>query len=176
MHTRILLLSALLCAGCTQEWTKPHIAPQQSSRVISVDDLNKNVSIIGRLGKPLGTILTIQGRPVQPGERNDYRSNNIAHNLFQVESVDGQPIPPMDIQIDLQPGEKFPASGQIGWIGYEDGGFEGIPPQANKMPISASQPHIQSRGRSFITRFHALQPAPHQQSPRNTSLPAGQFG
>lgn len=173
----MILVAALLCGGCSQE-TKCHLVPKPwSPPSVSVDDLNGKVSVIGRLGKALGTMVTIRGRVIQPGERNDYWSNNMAHNLIQVESVDGQAIQPMDMQIDLQPNEKFPANGEVAWIGYEDGGFEGLPPQTNKMLMSASQPVIQGRSRLFVTTFHALKPAPSEQSPGNPSTPpAGQFG
>jgi hypothetical protein len=75
--------------------------------------------------------------------------------------------------IDLPPGEKFPTTGSAGWIGYEDGGFEGAPQQA----LQVSTRPVQQQGRSFVTTFHALKMAAPEQSPGTpVTPPAGQFG
>lgn len=168
MRIGLTLIVFVLSAGCSQD-TQCHLVPRPwQSPSVSVDDLNGKVAVIGRLGKPLGTIVTIRGQLVQPQEKGE-------DNLFRIESVDGQAITPINMEIVLFPGEKFPTGGEAGWIGYEDGGFEGVPQQA--MPNSTSQPLFQTRvGRAFITRFHATKPAPPEQFPSSPNIPPGQFG
>jgi hypothetical protein len=135
---------------------------------VSVDDLNSNASVIGRLGKPLGTVVTIRGRAVQNGPETE----KAPRNFFQVQSVDGQPVN-VGIEVILPAGAKFPIEGTAGWIGYEDGGFVGEPQQG--LPMSTMP--VQQRTRSFVTQFHALRPAQPEQAPGTPATPpAGQFG
>jgi hypothetical protein len=171
----MFLIAALFCGGCSEGWHCP-FAPKScpALRSVSADDLsNGKASVIGRLGKPLGTIVAIRGRAL--GEQNEMQKKVLP--MYRVESVDGQAINPVDIQIELLPDESFSNNGSTGWIGYEDGGFEGGPRQTNGTQMPTTRSAFQARSRSFITRFHAMQSAPPEQSPSGTpNGSAGQFG
>ena len=170
MHIRMILIAALFCGGCSEGWHCP-FAPKPCPAVKSVSaaDLGTKVQVIGRLGRPLGTMVTIRGQAVQPVDPNNQSSaEKVPPNLFRVQSVDGQTTTPVDIEIILPVDEKFPANGPAGWMGYEDGSFEGAPTDA----ANGSQP----ASRSFITKFHALQPAAPEPAPSAPGVPPGQFG
>jgi hypothetical protein len=147
---------SLLVAGCKVA-SELRPIPATTLPSVSVDELNDHVPVIGRLGKPLGEIVIISGRVVRPGERNDYWSENMAHNLFAVETVEKHPLK-TDIEIYLPRDVELPKGGTVRLVGYEDGGFINPPSMAGKYDPELWM--MQSTGRHFHTEFYALKILP----------------
>ena len=96
-------------------------------RAVRYDELGDSgrVSIIGRLGLPIGRYVTIEGKWAGPGPM-------INRRMLAVQSVDGKPLrKPAVIEIE-RPG-RFPQMGDLRagaryvFSGYEDGGMVGVP-------------------------------------------------
>ena len=96
---------------------------------MSVSDL---ASVVGMLGQPLGTVVTIEGVVVE----DDYRrmKEDQGKTLLKVEKVDGVVLEG-EVILSLtqyawtspflfEPGKRFEL------VGYESGGFTGIPEEA----------------------------------------------
>jgi len=145
---------ATLLIGCK---ISPQAAVTTTMTSVTVAELNDHVPVIGWLGKPLGTIVTISGRAVRSGERNDYWSVNMARNLFAVESVDGNRLK-ADIEIIMPRNVTFPKEGTVRFVGYEDGGFINPPGEAGEYDPELRM--MQTNGRHFQTRFYALKVLP----------------
>jgi len=101
---------------------------------IQVSDIGSKVILIGRLGKPLGTVATVDGQLIsEPKQGKD--GQVIA--AFRVNKVDGKPLEKAQIV-----GLIFRASAGISPVhaneivqlsGYESGAFIGTPDGAREM-------------------------------------------
>ncbi|MEK6249244.1 MAG: hypothetical protein N2C12_13765, partial [Planctomycetales bacterium] len=120
----------------------PH--PQQPSRkVISSDDLNHRLVVIGPLGVPLGEMTTIEGTAViNPGKG--------ASNLFEITSVNGRGLSkPITMSYRIWPWsdvKKLDAKARYRLRVYQDGGFAGVPAQAMKETT-----YVQTHAYNFVT-------------------------
>ncbi|NUN66118.1 hypothetical protein HCU40_15480 [Pseudanabaena biceps] len=128
-------------------------APQihQKNDVITVNDLEQK-PLIGHLGKPLGKIITISGTVRQQGLGAKARPSEV----LNVEAVDDQTLAqPVTIEFNLFVTAQVakPVLGQrFKYVGYETGGFTGIPSEAFKfVPVVATTSH------QFYTLFQVLQ-------------------
>lgn len=100
---------------------------------ISIYDLNPS-NVIGSLGKPLGTIVTIEGTVV--GDDYTQLKEDSGETLLKIEKVDGKKLNKavvLHVQIIPIVSVKIPQKGtKFKLAGYETGGFIGIPEGAFK--------------------------------------------
>ena len=106
---------------------------------ITVEDLSKRPPI-GRLGKPLGTLVTIEGVYVlEPDGKSDPRRamTKEAWRRFRIETVDGKRLPkPVDYEIvrDRLIRKMKPRNGErFKLLGFESGHFYGAPEEAEDL-------------------------------------------
>jgi hypothetical protein len=99
------------------------------SREISVDAIRDN-GVMGRLGRPLGTMLTVSGVAVPNTSR---RKADASEALFlKITAVDGQPLA-KPVEFPFRKAHEIvdvpePVIGkEFSYRGYETGGFEGVP-------------------------------------------------
>ena len=95
-------------------------------------DVGKDIVVVGSLGRALGTIVTVQGEVLPDDARR--RKGDLGKTLLRVDSLDGVGLPvPVVVELrggavgpgpKLQPGERFAL------VGYESGGFVGVPAEA----------------------------------------------
>lgn len=127
---------------------------QEASNPIHVSDLNDR-PVIGRLGHPLGTIVQVGG-VIADGSHTRMKADE-GEILLRIQSVNGGAVE-REIVMHLhsfpasRSGEPPPAAGcKFAYIGYETGGFIGVPDDAFKyVPQVATQSH------HFSTWFVAL--------------------
>jgi hypothetical protein len=121
-------------------------------KTLTLPDLGR-CRIIGTLGKPLGTVVRIDGAAVDDGYRR--LKSDEGETLLKIEKVDGRK-PAGEVIIRLMPSAlasiTCPKTGQrFSLIGYETGGFTGIPGEAFKYI-----PQAATAGFQFETHFEAL--------------------
>jgi hypothetical protein len=121
------------------------------SNHISVNDLEQK-NLIGHLGQPLGKIIMIAGvvRQEQSGAKSS------PSDVLSVESVNDIPLPqPILIEFNLFVTAQVakPVLGRpFKYVGYETGGFTGVPAEAfNYVPAVSTTSH------HFHTFFQVLQ-------------------
>jgi hypothetical protein len=122
-HDWKILCSFALCVllnGCTAPVTRPP----------TTIDAGPGTHM-GRLGRRLGTYLTIEG------VRSD--TGKVGTRTLRVDTIDGRPLnPPIDIWIDNV--AALPADGQrIALKGYESGRYIGLPPDVERALGDARQ-------------------------------------
>ncbi|PZO40599.1 MAG: hypothetical protein DCF19_11965 [Pseudanabaena frigida] len=128
-------------------------APKSSkeSDIVTITDIEQK-HLIGHLGQPLGKIIVISGvvRQEQSGAKSSPR------DVLSVESVNDRPLAqPVTIEFNLFMTAQVakPILGQsFKYIGYETGGFTGIPQDAFKFV-----PAVATTGHRFNTFFQVLQ-------------------
>jgi len=100
---------------------------------IRVEDLGSKVILIGALGKPVGTIATVEGQMVSEPTRG--KSGQITA-AFRAEKVDGQSLPKQaTIGLIFRASEGVPpihAHDIVQLSGYESGAFIGTPDNARE--------------------------------------------
>jgi hypothetical protein len=102
----------------------------EKTKSITVGELS-NLEVIGGLGHPFGKIVTIEGVVAD----EDYRKlkGDLGHRLLRIHSVDGKKLAEEQIfhfspfAADL---EKPKVGSKFKYIGYETGGFNGLPTKA----------------------------------------------
>jgi hypothetical protein len=117
---------------------------------VSVADLNQQQPI-GQLGHPLGKIMTISGI-IRQGELS---AKSPVHLVLSVEAANDSPLAqPVTIEFNLFMTAQVakPLFGQsFKYVGYETGGFTGVPAEAFKyLPAIATTSH------QFNTSFQVL--------------------
>jgi hypothetical protein len=121
-------------------------------KAIRVSDLS-GLNVIGTLGKPLGTVVTVEG-VVAPDDERRLKSDE-GETLLKISKVTGEPLHHevilhfrllsfVSIEIP-KPGDHFKL------VGYETGGFTGIPAEAFK-----HIPQATTTGYQFEVHFQAL--------------------
>jgi hypothetical protein len=121
-------------------------------KMLTLPELGSH-KIMGILGKPLGTVVLLEGVVL----RDSYRrlKSDEGEILLKVERIDGKPRPG-DIIIRFRPSylasiPKPVPGDHFRYAGYETGAFEGIPDEAFKyIPRSATT------GFQFETHFEAI--------------------
>lgn len=141
------ILSAFILLGIILAMSSPAMT---GDKTITYAELNTH-KIIGSLGHPLGTVLTIEGVVVP----DDYRrmKGDSGATLLKIESVDGKMLS-HEVILHLRSSymEDAPKPGQrFTYIGYETGAFTGIPEKAFKIIPQAS-----TAGFQFEVYFEAL--------------------
>lgn len=110
------------------------VCPAKDLKSVPASELGTTYTVIGALGRPLGTIVSCECRGITPTK--DDLSLKAADWEQQVEvvSVEGQRLEkPLRIEWSSLPWaevKKPEASGLISVVAYEDGGFVGIPSEA----------------------------------------------
>jgi hypothetical protein len=121
------------------------------SNHLTVTDLEKK-SLLGQLGHPLGKIITIAGVVRQRA----LWSKASPSDVLSVEAVNDRPLAqPITIEFNLLMTAQVakPVLGRsFKYVGYETGGFTGIPQEAFKFV-----PAVATTGYRFNTSFQVLQ-------------------
>src|ERR1700677_2785937 len=108
---------------------------------VRVDDFGDNVTIIGKLGKPLGTIASVEGQLVSESKQG--RSGQISAALY-VSKVDDQRLPKgKAVGLIFRFSQGMPAihaHDLIKLTGYESGAFVGTPDAARDPLGKDAQP------------------------------------
>jgi hypothetical protein len=107
---------------------------------VSVDDFGGSVTLIGKLGKPLGTVANVEGQMVSEPKMG--RSGQITA-AFQVTKVDGQRLPKAKtVGLIFRHSQGTPAvhaNDIVQLSGYETGAYIGTPDAArDQMGADAS--------------------------------------
>ena len=101
---------------------------------IQVADIGNKVILIGRLGKPLGTLATIDGQLIS--EPKQGKSGQVTA-AFRVNKVNGQPLEKAQlVGLAFRASAGIPpvhANEMIQLSGYESGAFIGTPDNARDM-------------------------------------------
>ncbi|MEE3718915.1 hypothetical protein V2H45_19405 [Tumidithrix elongata RA019] len=124
----------------------------RANNLSSVDALNQTPPI-GALGVPLGTIVTISGSVSQNLQGSKSDRLDLA---LTVEQVNDRPLPkpiiiPFQVFMTAQISQPVLAR-KFRYVGYETGGFTGIPSEAFQFV-----PAVTSTGHVFRTNFQILQ-------------------
>jgi hypothetical protein len=146
---------AMQAIAAPQPRQEGNIAPTnlmtKVSNHLTVNDLEKK-PLLGQLGQPLGKIITISG-VVRQGA---LWSKASLSDVLSVEAVNDRPLAqPVTIEFSLFMTAQVakPVLGRsFKYVGYETGGFTGIPQEAFKFV-----PAIATTGYRFNTSFEVLQ-------------------
>jgi len=115
-------------------------------------DLGTRVRVIGSLGVPLGQIVKINGTVVPDECRK--RKADLGKTLIEVSQVNGSPLPKKTVveAAFLVAKQDLPSPGSpITCIGYETGGYHGVPPGTFD-----HVPPMTAEGFHFAVRFVIL--------------------
>ena len=120
--------------------------------MVHYSDIPERVQIIGKLGQPLGQLVTVRGKWTWP-----FPSKPAELPVFMVNQVNARPLDPPAEFDDVQPvwgkDAEF-AKKTVGeeWElrGVETGGFVGF---SDKVWEELGQPPMQRPPRGFLTRF-----------------------
>jgi len=143
----------LVTAGATWSVAAAQGQPTSgNSKPIHVSQLNRS-KVIGSLGRPLGEVVTIEGIAAD----GDYtrRKAETDEILLRVQAVNGNSLKREAI-FNFHPFEgtelKKPSAGmRFRYVGYETGGFSGVPEAA-----FAYVPRVATSGYYFSTSFVIL--------------------
>ena len=147
LTTGLLLTVAMYSiANAQNQRAKSHM------KSIHVSELNLN-KVIGYLGHPLGEIVTIEGIAA---DGNDTRQKaDTGELLLRVQGVNGKPLK-REVILHFFPFQGVPiknpsVGAKFRYIGYETGGFSGVPEKAfDYVPQAATTGHY------FSTSFVVL--------------------
>lgn len=102
-------------------------ADADAKRIIHVNQLQRS-TVIGRLGIPLGNVVTLEGRVAPDLSRNKGRDGRL---VLSIEAVDGnvldQSIEFWDEIVVLPKGAMLEVGRRFRFAAYETGSFQGIP-------------------------------------------------
>lgn len=129
MPRRIALTFLLLAVGVVIGVTlRPNIAADppkdEKEKPIPIDELRKR-GVLGDLGHPLGTIVTVEGEAAD----DDYRKlrADLGERLLRVKSVNGAELKTEVVfRYHGAQADKPVVGAKFKFTGYEDGGFDGI--------------------------------------------------
>lgn len=155
MTSKLLLhlIVSLLTAGAT--WSVAAAQDQRTrpnTKPIHVSRLNSS-NVIGSLGRPLGEVVTIEG--IAADENYTRRKADTGEILLRVQAVNGKALKREAILAchHYRGAEmKKPSAGmKFKYVGYETGGFSGIPEAA-----FVYVPRAPTSGYYFTTSFVIL--------------------
>ncbi|NJK41495.1 MAG: hypothetical protein HC934_09360 [Acaryochloridaceae cyanobacterium SU_2_1] len=153
LKSSIILLSLTTIAMMQPMSPTQAAEPSKTSPAIHVDQLRPTV-VMGKLGQPLGKVITISGKVVS-GDRSA-KSNHPDDLALQVLQVNDQALAtPVTLPwtVFTTAAIKPPKLHQaFKYVGYETGSFTGVPHEAFKV-LSA----VASREFHFESRFEVLQ-------------------
>jgi hypothetical protein len=149
----LILLTTLNMCWLDGQIMQAIAAPQtlREGDTISITDLEQK-ALLGYLGQPLGKVITIAG--VVRQERSGAKSS--PRDVLSVEVVNDHPLPqPILIEFNLFVTAQVakPVLGRsFKYVGYETGGFTGVPAEAFKYV-----PAVSTTNHYFQTFFQVLQ-------------------
>lgn len=124
----------LVCACC--------FSHADAEETLEYDHVNSQVKIIGSLGKPLGTLMKIEGEVLAYGEV--LRKEDQGRAVLRVETIDGRKLsPPIAITFSTFPwtGISEPRPGSsCTYIGFETGCMVGVPHDSWKYVPAVTTP------------------------------------
>ena len=130
------------------------IASAANLMPINVDALEAPAMVIGKLGMPLGKVVTIEADVIDGDRANGKALEGVA--LLMVRSVNGKLVRELYTLrfswFDTVP--TAPLSGRVRLVGYETGQFIGVPAEA-----FAYIPPVASQGFHFESAFVILKAA-----------------
>lgn len=135
---------ATLAICASQFAFRPTSADERRKVVVSVADVDQTVTLMGRLGQPLGTMMEVRGTwkypPVKKSPEGKLLATKDTSLRFVVSHVNGKPLnPPLDIhRLEARTREGVDAvaleqkkGALVGdtWTmrGYETGNYSGVP-------------------------------------------------
>jgi hypothetical protein len=119
MKTNVVI-SILLCGIATSQFLQ--------AEEVHVGDIGGKLTLIGRLGKPLGVIAAVDGQLVS--EPRQGKSGTVTA-AFRVNKVDGKPLEKGQIVgLVFRASTPFHADELLHLSGYEGGAFVGTPDEA----------------------------------------------
>ena len=149
----LLLILSLLPADAIWPVAATQGQPARSNiKPIHISQLNRR-KVIGSLGHPLGTVVTVEG--IAADESYTRRKADAGETLLRVQTVNGKALR-REVILNFHAYEgtenKNPFAGmRFKYIGYETGGFSGIPEAA-----FAYVPRVATSGYHFSTSFVVL--------------------
>ena len=167
----VIVLTVILgCANPRHSPPQRNIAAEPEKQ-IHLEDL-KPESVIGRLGFPLGTIITIEGT-VEDLSDSHMKADDGRTSLM-ILTVNGQPLS-KSVRYDFIPTRTKkgrlstpPANAKFIYIGYEKANFYGQPKEAEKYlpPITVATNRIGFRcDAGFVVLDDLLYPVEHKPEP-----------
>ncbi len=121
--------------------------PAKPLKSITVQEL-ASIEVIGWLGRPLGTIVTVEGI-VADGSYTMTKADD-GCTLLRIETVDGKQLPKEKV-FQYSGNDKPKVGSKFKYIGYETGGFTGAPAK-----LFDYMPAFATTGYRFSTEFHVL--------------------
>jgi hypothetical protein len=117
---------------------------------VRVEDIPEKAKLIGRLGVPLGQIVTVTATIIPAEETARVKGGPISSRVSVVQ-VDGRDIQAVVMPYNRAPGTEVKEGKQVSVVGFETGGFLGTPADAWK-----HRPPYQTTGFYFESRFVIL--------------------
>lgn len=130
-----------------------HSTGNAGEKMITLSELNKS-RIIGCLGRPLGSVVTIEGIVVDDYYRK--MKSDEGETLLKVQKVDGKALSgEIIIPLRQEPSEsvKKPLPGyHFRFLGYETGSFTGMPEEVFRYIPQAATEGFQFRTYFLVVR------------------------
>ncbi len=128
--------------------------------VVLSDDIGSRAEIHGKLGLPLGRLMTIQGRCLREADQKEYSG----YVVFRVAKVNGKGLDRLiEIPVTTFGGraDSIKVERTYELRGYEHGQFRGIPNDAYQEYVRDGKPHFAtSTGYHFETEFALVSARP----------------
>ena len=140
------MLLAMSCSGLCEE-----------KEQVSILDFEKSKVLLGKLGKPFGTMMRVTCRGVARPEGEAGRTKDAWwDHMVEITAIEGKPLK-RPVMIDwgtyaAEPVEKPAAGASLEVVGYESGAFEGTP-----AGISVSTAIRADVGFAFVCQFVAIE-------------------
>ena len=104
--------------------------------IVESSALGRTVTVRGTLGQPLGNLITIEGSAVEhdyPRTKTQDYNHEVLMRVTKVEGVKLQNTVVIQLHISRSQLGEFAPGVTRTFRGYEDGGFTGIPNEANRV-------------------------------------------
>jgi hypothetical protein len=138
--------------------TEPPTSQPESSLAVSWSDLGNNVHVIGCCGKPMGQLITVEGELIDPATIQSKLDSSAT--LFRADKVDGETLrkaAPLRLSEEFGGRRKLELGHRYRLVGWEDGGFIGLPDDANDFMNEHKMPMPATTGWFFLPRFSVLE-------------------
>lgn len=122
---------------------------------IGIEEFDGNKVLIGKLGKPFGTVVRVTCRDFVPTVDQRRTKGEWWKELVEITAIEGKQLePPIPIKwsVFMTGSVAKPAAGEtLEVLGYESGQFEGTPPE-----VFEHVPPVADVGFHFASHFVAL--------------------
>ncbi len=128
----LAFIALVIALGLLQSASTPLAAEQPAKRQsVLASELGSKIDVVGRLGVPLGRLITIEGRAASGDILREKSMSNVL--ILFVEAIGGRRVEANSWIAVCEHGVSSVAGVKPGtWCklrGYETGGFEGFPPK-----------------------------------------------